>query len=83
MRIVCPHCGGKAVITSRQTHTPTAADLYCQCRNTMGCGASFVYTLALKHVINPPVAITAQLAMAVIKALPAGERAKLGDLWGD
>lgn len=42
-----------------------------------------MYTLALKHTLNPPIEVTAQLAVAVLKALPAGERAKLGDLWGD
>jgi DNA-directed RNA polymerase subunit RPC12/RpoP len=77
MRINCPHCGGKAVITSRHTHTPTASNLYCQCRNVASCGATFVYSLALSHTINPPVTVTAQLAATVLRALPAEERAKL------
>jgi ribosomal protein S27E len=72
MRVTCPHCGGKAIVYSRNTHTPTASDLYCQCRNPLGCGATFVYTLALKHTLNPPVAVTAQLALAVRRALPEG-----------
>ena len=77
MRIVCPHCNGKARITSRASHTPTAADLYAVCLSP-SCGASFVYGLGLKHTINPPVTTTAELAAAVLRALPPAERAKLG-----
>lgn len=77
MRVLCPHCGGKAVITSRLSHTATAADLYCQCRNVAVCGASFVYALGYKHTLAPPKEITAELAAAVIRGLPEAERAKL------
>ncbi|CAI8919187.1 Ogr/Delta-like zinc finger [Methylocaldum szegediense] len=77
MRINCPHCGGKAAITSRHPQTKTAVNLYCHCRNVASCGATFVYCLALSHTINPPVNVTAQLAATIIRALPAEERAKL------
>lgn len=83
MKFVCPHCGGKAVNDrGRKNLTPTIADLYCSCKS-LACGARFVYQLSYKHTTNPPVSVTAELAVAVLRALPAGERAKLGDLWAE
>jgi hypothetical protein len=81
MRIVCPHCGGRAVIDrGRKDITPTISDLYCSCKS-IDCGARFVFQLSYKHTTNPPVEVTVQLAAAVIKALPPGQRAQLGDLF--
>jgi hypothetical protein len=84
MRILCPHCGSKARIASRNTHTATASDLYCQCHNVAGCGATFVYTLTYRHTLNQPVIATAERAAALVRALPPAERARLasmGDLF--
>lgn len=74
MRIVCPHCGGKARITSRATHTATASDLYCQCVDIPACGATFVFTLAFKHTLNPPTQTTVQRAAALVRSLTPDER---------
>jgi hypothetical protein len=77
MRINCPHCGTKARITNRASHTPTAADLYCMCTSP-SCAASFVYSLGYKHTLNPPINNTFELAAAVVRSLSPAERAKLG-----
>lgn len=77
MRVNCPHCGGKAVITSREQLTPNVADLYCRCADARHCSASFVFKLSYSHDTNPPIKVTAQLAMALIKNLSPGERDKL------
>jgi hypothetical protein len=67
MRVWCPHCEAKAVITSRTEQTRQVADLYCRCTDSK-CGASFVYTLAYRHTLNPPIQTTAQLAQSLIGA---------------
>lgn len=84
MRIDCPHCFQKAVITSRNKLSPTVSELYCQCNNVPECGASFVFTLSYKHQLNPPIKNTLQLAADLLRNLPLRERQALmqGDLFG-
>ncbi len=77
MRVDCPHCLSKAVITSSNPLSATVKDLYCQCTNTRHCGASFVFTLGFKHNLNPPVSSTHQLAAAIIRNLSASEKQAL------
>jgi len=77
MRVNCPHCYAKARITSANEITPTIRDLYCQCMNTKDCGASFVYTLAFKNHLNPPIRNTQQLAAHLINNLSKDQRAAL------
>lgn len=74
MRVECPNCSQKAVITSSTSLSSTVKDLYCQCINTEHCGASFVYTLAFKHTLNPPINTTREMALQLIKNLPVEER---------
>jgi hypothetical protein len=54
MRICCPHCGGKAVVTNRHQITAGVADVYCSCKNKEECGARFVATIAVKHTLRAP-----------------------------
>ena len=77
MRVDCPHCLEKAIITSSNQLCDTVKDLYCQCMNTSSCGASFVFTLAYKHDLNPSVKSTQQLAANLLSALPLDQRRKL------
>lgn len=77
MRVDCPHCLEKAIITSSNQLSDTVKDLYCQCMNTSDCGASFVFTLAHKHDLNPPVRSTQQLAANLLAALPVDQRRAL------
>ena len=70
MRVNCPNCESKAIITSRENQSAGVADLYCTCTNTKECGATFVTTIAFKHYINPPRKDTAQMAASLIKNIP-------------
>jgi len=85
MRVVCPHCDSKALITSSNELSKTVKDLYCTCTNAQTCGASFVYTLAYKHILNPPQQTMQQMAATVLNQLPAEQRNALlqGDLFNE
>jgi hypothetical protein len=75
MRVTCPHCLSTARITSSNKITPTITDLYCQCLNTRECGGSFVYTLAFKNTLNPPINSVAQMAQNLLNNLTRDQRA--------
>lgn len=79
MKVVCPFCSHKALITSRHilNDDKTIADLYCICTNTKNCAATFVYTLAYKHVLNPPARTTAEMALNLVNTLTKEEKASL------
>lgn len=83
MRVLCPHCHTKALITSTNELSDTVKDLYCSCTNSRECGASFVFTLAYKHDLNPPQKTTLQIAATLITNLsPADKRLIQRDLFG-
>ncbi|WP_342355301.1 ogr/Delta-like zinc finger family protein [Pseudoalteromonas luteoviolacea] len=44
MRVICPNCGSKATITSREEQSAHVCNLYVSCTNTKECGATFVST---------------------------------------
>jgi hypothetical protein len=77
MRIICPHCQGKALITSSNLLTDTVRDLYCTCTNSRDCGASFVFTLAYKHDLNPPQKAAFQLVATLINHLNSADKRRL------
>jgi cell division protein ZapA len=77
MRVICPHCGAKALITSSNILSNIVKDLYCQCENSVECGASFVATLAFKHMINPPVHTTLEIAQSLVNRLGKEEKEAL------
>jgi cell division protein ZapA len=80
MRITCPICQSKAVITSRDQQSIQVSNLYCSCTNTKDCGHTFVSTLAFSHTLNPPVNSTRELAASLLRMLPANERQLLFEL---
>lgn len=85
MRVTCPHCLQKARITSsnNMTENGSVRELYCQCLNTQHCGSSFVFTLSLKHTLNPPYNSIKNMAIQVIKSLPSDQRKQAQvDLFG-
>lgn len=83
MRVVCPHCHSRALITSSNALTASVKDLYCQCTNTKECGGSFVFTLAYKHDLNPPQKTTLAIAATLINNLQPEQRKRLQvDLFG-
>ncbi|OCQ23361.1 transcriptional regulator [Pseudoalteromonas luteoviolacea] len=77
MRVTCPHCGSKAIITSRENVADNVSELYCSCSNTKECGATFVASLAFKHYLNPPRGDAAQLAAALLSNLPREKQLEL------
>lgn len=78
MRVDCPHCQQKAIISSTNSLSPTAKDLYCICTNVAGgCGASFVYKLGYSHDLNPPIKCTVDMAAHIIKNLSAADKQAL------
>lgn len=77
MRVYCPNCKSKAVITSSHKQSDTVTDLYCTCTNTIDCSASFVYTLSHKHYINPPLNTVQEAALSILRVL---SRKELNDL---
>lgn len=77
MRVICPNCHTKALITSSNELSSTVKDLYCQCTNTAECGASFVTTLAYKHMINPPARTTSAIALNLVNRMSKEEKEKL------
>jgi len=77
MRVDCPNCSSKAVVSSSNKLSATVKDLYCQCTNVEGCGATFVQTTGFTRWLNPPQQTTQQLAAALINSLPAEERRAL------
>ncbi len=82
MRITCPHCHEKALITSTNLLSDTVKDLYCTCTNSRSCGASFVCRLAFTHDLNPPQKTTLQIAAALISYLtPVDKRQLQRDLF--
>ncbi|WP_414673348.1 MULTISPECIES: ogr/Delta-like zinc finger family protein [unclassified Methylophaga] len=86
MRVECPHCHQKAIISSTNALSHTVKDLYCQCTNLEGgCGASFVMKLGYSHDLNPPINNTRQMAISLLKNLTLSERQALlqGDLFNN
>lgn len=79
MRVTCPYCNQKALITSNNylNDNKTIADLYCSCTNVQACGATFVYVLSYKHTIKPPARTSTQIALELVNRLSKEEKAAL------
>lgn len=77
MRVICPNCQSKALITSSSKLTDTIFNLYCSCKNTKECGATFVYTLAFDHYLNLPNNTTKNIALNILRNLPKEELKEL------
>ena len=79
MRVICPFCSNKALITSSNslTDNDTVKDLYCSCTNAKACGATFVFTLSFKHVLNPPAQTTSEIALNLVNRLSKEEKTAL------
>ena len=79
MRVICPFCFEKARITSSNqlNEEKTITDLYCACSNVKNCGATFVFSLAYKHVLNPPARTTREIAVNLVNRLNDEERVVL------
>lgn len=78
MRVICPFCSNKALITSTNAlnEQRTVTDLYCLCPNTE-CSATFVFTLGYKHVLNPPAKKVTEMAANLIRNMSKEDKADL------
>ncbi len=79
MRVICPFCSEKALITSTNAMNDekTITDLYCSCSNVKECGATFVYSLSYKHVLNPPARTASEIALNLVNRLSKKEKVAL------
>jgi cell division protein ZapA len=84
MRVICPFCSEKAVISSTNSlnDNKTISDLYCSCQNVKTCGATFVYSLSYSHVLNPPARTAAEIALGLISRLSREEKVELQRVMG-
>jgi hypothetical protein len=53
VRVICPHCGGKAIICNHKK-VGNDFELHCVCTNLPECGAGVVYKLCFEHYIKEP-----------------------------
>jgi hypothetical protein len=72
VRVKCPHCKGKAVITNSNDLAKEITDvfykeLYVQCMAKDGCGARSVFGMEFKHYVNPPQRDVISMARKIIE----------------
>ena len=76
MRILCPHCQKKSVITASNRLSHSVTDLYCRCNNET-CQAGFVMTVAHKHDTQPPINDMKSMLAEMLRSLPLEDRQQL------
>jgi len=74
MRVICPYCETKATITTSNILSLKVKDLYCMCENVGECGATFVTTLAFKHVLSPPISTVNEMALSMVNMMSNEEK---------
>jgi len=74
MRVICPYCENKSIISSSNILSLKVKDLYCMCTNIKDCGATFVTTLAFKHVLHPPLNTVNELALSMVNMMSNEEK---------
>lgn len=52
MKVTCPECGEKAVISKVTPRDRLATDIYCACTN-VECGHTYVVNLTFSHSLSP------------------------------
>lgn len=70
MRVLCPNCGGKAVITHSEKQSDVISTLYCCCKNSKDCAATFVFMLSFNHYLIPPIKTTQDIELNLLRSLP-------------
>lgn len=76
MRVYCPCCEHKAVITSNNKFSNEVKDLYAKCLSPL-CGAGFKMTLAVAGIIQPPINQTNSLLAELLTKMPQKERQEI------
>lgn len=73
MRIDCPHCESKALITGHNRLAISVRDIYCTCIN-QSCGWRGVMTLSHKHDTHPPTSEHNSLLAAMLSNMNPSDR---------
>ena len=80
MKISCKHCGGPAIINSRQNITPLVARLYVSCKN-VECQAGQTFRLSYERTIQQPVSDQLTMAHELFANMDPAERKKLIEVY--
>lgn len=80
MLVRCHHCGSKSIITKSEVISNFETSLNCVCRNTEGCGASFVYMVSFKHWIKEPASTHFELVKQLVEKLTPEQREQIKTL---
>ena len=73
MRVKCPHCQKKAIITHRVNITPKMDDVYINCTN-IDCAAHSVLRLSHTATLIPPASILTNAMHEWFANLPETEQ---------
>jgi hypothetical protein len=73
VRVNCTECGGKAIISSRDTISELFSKLYCLCLDAK-CGHTFVMHLSFSHTLRPAGKGLSTLIFDKLRSLPEEER---------
>lgn len=76
MRISCPHCKSKAIITNSTVITDKVKDIYANCTSE-DCGARFVAVVEYKYDISPSKKIIKSAIEELIFSLSPRDRLEL------
>ncbi|WP_162975269.1 ogr/Delta-like zinc finger family protein, partial [Yersinia sp. IP36721] len=73
MKVLCPECGGAAIIRKTNRKHRQISDLYCAC-NDVECGHTFVMNVTFSHTISPSAKTGDKLLKTVVQGLNPQQR---------
>ncbi|MDD4818132.1 MAG: ogr/Delta-like zinc finger family protein [Victivallaceae bacterium] len=76
MRVTCPHCGARAIVTHRKPINVRASEIYAVCTSEE-CAARFVLRLSYQYDVTPPVSLLTDSLYERIANLPPADRARI------
>ncbi|WP_415843170.1 ogr/Delta-like zinc finger family protein [Yersinia entomophaga] len=79
MKVLCPECGGAAIIRKTNRKHRQISDLYCAC-NDVECGHTFVMNVTFSHTISPSAKTGDKLLKTVVQGLNPQQRQMMLEL---
>ncbi|EOG6953836.1 ogr/Delta-like zinc finger family protein [Yersinia ruckeri] len=73
MKVLCPECGGAAIIRKTNRKHRQISDLYCAC-NDVECGHTFVMNVTFSHTISPSAKTGDKLIKTVVDSMNLQQR---------
>ncbi|EEQ06175.1 ogr/Delta-like zinc finger family protein [Yersinia bercovieri] len=73
MKVLCPECGGAAIIRKTNRKHRQISDLYCAC-NDVECGHTFVMNVTFSHTISPSAKTGDKLIKTVVDSMNPQQR---------